>query len=82
VLTVLAHCTYFQANLAIQEARLSGAMGDLNSAQAQLDEKQRELDVVQAEYDQAMRDKQVCSTLSVKCRSCYGLITAKYRNCN
>ena len=42
----------------MQEARLNGAMADLNKAQAQLDEKQRELDKVQAMYDEAMRYKQ------------------------
>lgn len=54
---------FFQANLAVQEARLNGAMGDLNSAQAQLDEKQRELDVVRAMYDKAMAHKQVIKTV-------------------
>ena len=36
-----------QANLAVQEARLSRAMIDLKSAQATLDEKQKQLDEVQ-----------------------------------
>ena len=49
----------WQANLAIQEAKLTTAMEGLKSAQAQLDEKQLELDAVQAEYDEAIRNKQV-----------------------
>ena len=49
----------FQANLVVQEARLNGAMSDLNTAQATLDEKQKELDAVQAMYDAAMSEKQV-----------------------
>ena len=47
-----------KANLAVQEAKLKAAMGDLQVAQAQLDEKQNELDFVQAQYDAAMREKQ------------------------
>ncbi|XP_078614026.1 dynein axonemal heavy chain 5-like isoform X9 [Branchiostoma floridae x Branchiostoma japonicum] len=47
-----------KANLAVQEARLGVAMGDLNTAQAQLDAKQKELDIVQAQYDAAMKTKQ------------------------
>lgn len=49
----------FQANLAVQEARLAVAMQDLNEAQAQLDEKNRELAEVMAMYDAAMKEKQV-----------------------
>ena len=52
-----------KANLAVQEARLAVAMGDLEMAQAQLDEKERELALVQAEYDKAMAEKQVCNAL-------------------
>ena len=48
-----------QANLAVQEARLQVAMGDLATAQAQLDAKEAELRIVQAEYDKAMSEKQV-----------------------
>lgn len=48
-----------KANLAVQEAKYTGAMNDLNKAQGQLDEKQRELDAVQALYDAAMAEKQV-----------------------
>ena len=50
-----------QANLAVQEARLGVAMGDLNAAQATLDEKEAELAVVRAMYDKAMAEKQVIS---------------------
>ena len=50
-----------QANLAVQEARLGVAMGDLNAAQATLDEKEAELAVVRAMYDKAMAEKQVFS---------------------
>lgn len=49
----------WQANLAVQEARLNIAMGDLQTAQAQLDEKEAELAKVRALYDQAMAEKQV-----------------------
>lgn len=45
--------------MAVQEARLHVAMGDLQKAQAQLDEKEAELAKVRAMYDQAMREKQV-----------------------
>ena len=48
-----------QANLAVQENRLTAATNELNAAQAQLDEKQKELDKVQAVYDAAMTEKQV-----------------------
>ena len=48
-----------QANLAVQENRLTAATNELNTAQAQLDDKQRELDKVQAVYDAAMTEKQV-----------------------
>ncbi|XP_077982678.1 dynein axonemal heavy chain 5-like [Glandiceps talaboti] len=57
-----------KANLAVQEARLGGAMADLASAQEQLDAKQRELDVVQAMYDAAMRDKQTLLDDAAACR--------------
>lgn len=45
--------------MAVQEARLQVAMGDLQKAQAQLDEKEAELAKVREMYDQAMREKQV-----------------------
>lgn len=48
-----------QANLAIQENRLTTAMLDLHRAQEELGAKQEELDIVQAEYEKAMREKQV-----------------------
>ncbi|KAJ8315371.1 LOW QUALITY PROTEIN: hypothetical protein KUTeg_007521 [Tegillarca granosa] len=47
-----------KANLAVQEARLGVAMGDLNAAQAQLDEKEAELAEVMAMYEAAMKEKQ------------------------
>lgn len=49
-----------KANLAVQEAKYTVAMKDLEEAQGQLDEKQKELDAVQALYDAAMSEKQVC----------------------
>lgn len=57
-----------KANLAIQEARLTVAMGDLKTAQAQLDEKQKELDEVQAQYEAAMREKQALLDDAESCR--------------
>lgn len=51
--------TLFQANLAVQENRLTIANADLQKAQAELDEKQAELDVVQAQYEKALMEKQV-----------------------
>lgn len=48
-----------QANLIIQEGRLTLANGELTLAQSQLDEKQAELDLVQAKFDAAMKEKQV-----------------------
>ena len=45
--------------MAVQEARLNIAMGDLQKAQAQLDEKEAELAKVRALYDKAMAEKQV-----------------------
>ena len=59
---------FFQANLAVQEARLEAAMGDLQTAQAQLDAKQRELDAVQAMYDKAMKEKQALIDDANNCR--------------
>lgn len=57
-----------QANLAIQENRLTTAMLDLQKAQEELGAKQEELDVVQAEYEKAMREKQVnCSLQKTNC---------------
>ncbi|XP_052062310.1 dynein axonemal heavy chain 5-like isoform X2 [Mytilus californianus] len=47
-----------KANLAVQEARLNIAMGDLQKAQSQLDEKEAELAKVRALYDKAMAEKQ------------------------
>lgn len=52
-----------QANLAVQENRLTIANVDLQTAQAELDAKQAELDVVQAEYEKAMMEKQVTTML-------------------
>lgn len=52
-----------QANLAVQENRLTIANLDLQTAQAELDAKQAELDVVQAEYEKAMMEKQVTTVL-------------------
>lgn len=58
-----------QANLAIQENRLTTAMLDLQNAQEELSAKQEELDIVQAEYEKAMREKQV--SVSLQKRDCY-----------
>lgn len=52
-------CSFFQANLAVQQNRLAIANVDLQKAQAELDAKQAELDVVQMEYEKAMMEKQV-----------------------
>lgn len=49
----------FQANLVVQENRLTIANVDLQKAQAELDEKQAELDLVQAQYEKALTEKQV-----------------------
>ncbi|WAR12301.1 DYH5-like protein [Mya arenaria] len=57
-----------RANLAVQEARLEIAMGDLATAQAQLDEKERELAAVQADYDKAMSEKQKLMDDAETCR--------------
>ncbi|XP_052816057.1 dynein axonemal heavy chain 5-like isoform X6 [Mya arenaria] len=57
-----------KANLAVQEARLEIAMGDLATAQAQLDEKERELAAVQADYDKAMSEKQKLMDDAETCR--------------
>ncbi len=57
-----------KANLAVQQVRLNGALGHLQTAQAHLDEKQRELDVVQAMYDDAMREKQTLLDDAQSCR--------------
>lgn len=57
-----------KANLAVQEARLQAANGDLHKAQAQLDEKQKELDKVQAVYDKAMKDKQDLLDDAARCK--------------
>ncbi|KAK3610339.1 hypothetical protein CHS0354_029807 [Potamilus streckersoni] len=57
-----------KANLAVQQARLDVAMGDLQKAQAQLDEKERELAAVQALYDKAMREKQTLMDDAETCR--------------
>ena len=61
-----------KANLAIQEARYTVAMNDLNQAQAQLDDKQRELDEVQAKYDAAMLEKQVGLVLDLRAATAQG----------
>ena len=52
-------CCVWQANLAVQEAKLQVANNDLATAQATLDAKQKELDEVQAQFDAAMAEKQV-----------------------
>ncbi|XP_076055179.1 LOW QUALITY PROTEIN: dynein axonemal heavy chain 5-like [Oratosquilla oratoria] len=57
-----------KANLALQEARLRTAMGDLERAQAELDEKQRELDVVRAQYHTALAEKQKLIDAANVCR--------------
>ncbi|XP_052714224.1 dynein axonemal heavy chain 5-like isoform X2 [Crassostrea angulata] len=57
-----------KANLAVQEARLQVAMGDLQKAQAQLDEKEAELAKVREMYDQAMREKQTLLDDAETCR--------------
>ncbi|KAF6020163.1 DNAH5 [Bugula neritina] len=57
-----------KANLAVQEAKLEAAMGDLRTAQAQLDAKQKELDAVQAMYDKAMKEKQALIDDANNCR--------------
>ena len=54
--------------MALQEARLRVAMGDLDAAQAVLDEKQRELDVVRAQYMTAMAEKQKLIDAANVCR--------------
>lgn len=56
--------------MAVQEARLQVAMGDLQKAQAQLDEKEAELAKVREMYDQAMREKQVGLCIMHTC-TCY-----------
>lgn len=58
-----------QANLAVQENRLTTAMLDLQNAQEELSAKQEELDIVQAEYEKAMREKQV--NIVLQKRDCY-----------
>lgn len=55
--------------MAVQEARLQVAMGDLQKAQAQLDEKEAELAKVREMYDQAMREKQVGLYIMHTCTS-------------
>lgn len=57
-----------QANLAVQEGRLKGAMADLEKAQAQLDAKEAELRAAQAEYDKAMAEKQALMDDAETCR--------------
>lgn len=54
------HCAVsHQANLAVQENRLTIANIDLEKAQAELDAKQAELNLVRAEYEEAMTEKLV-----------------------
>ena len=57
-----------KADLAVQEAKLSGAMKDLSTAQGQLDDKERELQVVQREYEKAMSEKQALLDDANSCR--------------
>ncbi|KAK3879380.1 hypothetical protein Pcinc_016045 [Petrolisthes cinctipes] len=57
-----------KANLALQEARLRLAMGDLNRAQAVLDEKQRKLDIVRGQYHAALAEKQKLIDAANVCR--------------
>jgi dynein heavy chain len=59
---------FFQANLAIQEAKYTVAMTDLNNAQAQLDAKEAELKEVQDMYDKAMSEKQALLDDAEACR--------------
>lgn len=58
----------WQSNLALQEARLRLAMGDLERAQAVLDDKQRELDVVRGQYQTALAEKQKLIDAANVCR--------------
>ncbi|KAF2347327.1 Dynein heavy chain coiled coil stalk [Trinorchestia longiramus] len=57
-----------KANLALQEARLRVAMGDLARAQATLDEKERALEEVQAQYQAALAEKQKLMDAADTCR--------------
>ncbi|XP_063608047.1 dynein axonemal heavy chain 5-like, partial [Penaeus indicus] len=57
-----------KANLALQEARLRVAMGDLERAQAELDDKQRELDMVRGQYQCALAEKQKLIDAANVCR--------------
>ncbi|XP_050711756.1 dynein axonemal heavy chain 5-like isoform X2 [Eriocheir sinensis] len=57
-----------KSNLALQEARLRLAMGDLERAQAVLDDKQRELDVVRGQYQTALAEKQKLIDAANVCR--------------
>ncbi|KAG7159116.1 Dynein heavy chain 5, axonemal-like 2, partial [Homarus americanus] len=57
-----------KSNLALQEARLRLAMGDLERAQAELDDKQRELDVVRGQYQTALAEKQKLIDAANVCR--------------
>ncbi|CAL4115055.1 unnamed protein product, partial [Meganyctiphanes norvegica] len=51
-----------------QEARLVGALVELENAQMDLDEKQMELDKVQAQYEEAMNEKQKILDAANMCR--------------
>ncbi|XP_068204591.1 dynein axonemal heavy chain 5-like [Palaemon carinicauda] len=57
-----------KSNLALQEARLRIAMGELDRAQAELDDKQRQLDIVRGHYQAAMAEKQKLIDAANVCR--------------
>ncbi|XP_068218270.1 dynein axonemal heavy chain 5-like [Palaemon carinicauda] len=57
-----------KSNLALQEARLRVAMGDLDRAQAELDDKQRQLDIVRGQYQAALAEKQKLIDAANICR--------------
>ncbi|XP_013776527.1 dynein heavy chain 5, axonemal-like [Limulus polyphemus] len=58
-----------KANLAVQEARLSVAMDELNKVQAELDEKEQELNEVKTQYEAAMMEKQRLVDQATVCRT-------------
>ncbi|EEB13574.1 ciliary dynein heavy chain, putative [Pediculus humanus corporis] len=58
-----------KANLAVQQAKLTGARKELKNAQELLDSKQKELDAVQILFDTAMSKKQAVLDDAAKCKS-------------